>query len=779
MSLVGISAIIVCYLVPVLAFGAGKIPSYSGLKRKAYRHGDIDDVFTLWVEDGGTKTAYPHRSNALRWNWSVESDQKQLYLGNWERDSSQLIDTRPLERFSVDLLVTFAIVWGFLSEGYSGEVTREKLGVYRPEEHIDNPRGYGKNLADPRALDKRLRGPVQEIETQIDPRTGMKNYIRNERGDYMTSSAHIKKLTKECIRLAREYRKTNRRSYRSEAIRLLGSILHTLEDYMAHSNWLELTLIELSRHPSYQDTVLRDPLSRVFPHVGHSTLLRLPNGVKAYPIVTGTFGGTDFSHSLMGEVADSISEMSTKELRNEMKRHRRLQKETERAAKAKYKEGSMQRIQYLMQEFAAGVGCPLPETGVPGISRADAGMENNGLRMHKRQEPAGCTPLNFDGPLWRFYETFDARKFVIEAFGDYNVDPALELVDETEFDETTSQELNKRGWGDDTGEQLRKAEKKTKKHQEKSWKKQEKAERIFKHTQEAKAQAERELMEVLAQPEGKSLKKKAKAEKKYHHMQDENAKADQELMQATQNVIKFRTEVTNMLGEDRFRRFRHDPRVQNIQSNVVIWMIKSLAPLLAPLIQLVTNHLNHRSDRLISKDEDQQRCFKDPHCSDPTHSWLSKDHFRTLLNEPAGRVATEITAHTIEIVVNAWENQFVDVDLVAEEVLEPLFHPSLPYLRNGEFTPIQITMMNTVIAWLESYPLHEQLDILDRLTLQSVLEHRNERSNDLHDKLWVWEQHDVHGAEEVRKFVKGEGFSAGPFQSFWDQKHSRQTREQQ
>lgn len=66
---------------------------------------------------------------------------------------------------------------------------------------------------------------MQDIETEIDPRTGMKNYIRNEDGDYATSSAHIKRLSRECIRLARQYKITHLRSYRSEAIRLLGSLV--------------------------------------------------------------------------------------------------------------------------------------------------------------------------------------------------------------------------------------------------------------------------------------------------------------------------------------------------------------------------------------------------------------------------------------------------------------------------------------------------------------------------------------------------------------------------
>lgn len=51
-------------------------------------------------------------------------------------------------------------------------VTDERLGVYRPEEHIDNPKDYADNK-DARQYDPRLRGLVQPIELEIDPQTGM------------------------------------------------------------------------------------------------------------------------------------------------------------------------------------------------------------------------------------------------------------------------------------------------------------------------------------------------------------------------------------------------------------------------------------------------------------------------------------------------------------------------------------------------------------------------------------------------------------------------------
>lgn len=63
----------------------------------------------------------------------------------------------------------------------------------------------------------------------------------------------------------------------------------SVADYFAHSNYTELALHELGE----QD---------VFPHVGRDTKLRIPGArQEVYPVVTGTFGGVDFLHSVTGE----------------------------------------------------------------------------------------------------------------------------------------------------------------------------------------------------------------------------------------------------------------------------------------------------------------------------------------------------------------------------------------------------------------------------------------------------------------------------------------------
>lgn len=63
--------------------------------------------------------------------------------------------------------------------------------------------------------------------------------------------------------------------------------LHTLEDFSAHSNFCELTLISMGH-------------TEVFSHVGDYVRIQAPNGKQVAPLVTGTFGSSDFTHSLLG-----------------------------------------------------------------------------------------------------------------------------------------------------------------------------------------------------------------------------------------------------------------------------------------------------------------------------------------------------------------------------------------------------------------------------------------------------------------------------------------------
>ncbi|KAL8804420.1 MAG: hypothetical protein Q9200_005842 [Gallowayella weberi] len=226
---------------------------------------------------------------------------KRVYFGNWLRDYSQAVDVGTLKGIQSATIRILVWVLSFLSFGYATaefEVTEERLGVYRPEEHIDNPKDYADN-ADARQYDPRLRPPVQPIELQVDLNTGMKNYIANEHLGIATSAGYIKHSFARSVHFGRVYTNgaggsSGKEADLCEALRCLGQGLHCLEDFGAHTNYTELALREIGYH-------------NVFPHCGSATEINL-RGRRVYPLVTGTFGAVDFLHSVLGEATDHFAQ---------------------------------------------------------------------------------------------------------------------------------------------------------------------------------------------------------------------------------------------------------------------------------------------------------------------------------------------------------------------------------------------------------------------------------------------------------------------------------------
>lgn len=104
----------------------------------------------------------------------------------------------------------------------------------------------------------------------------------------------------KCIEIGRRARSSGRSEDLYEAYRLLGTFCHTLEDFTAHSNYCELALVKMGHH-------------QVFTHVGDNVKVNSPMGPVA-PLVTGSFGSSDFLHSLLGESTDHLSEASVTDL---------------------------------------------------------------------------------------------------------------------------------------------------------------------------------------------------------------------------------------------------------------------------------------------------------------------------------------------------------------------------------------------------------------------------------------------------------------------------------
>ncbi|HMI91293.1 MAG TPA: HET-C-related protein, partial [Polyangiales bacterium] len=156
--------------------------------------------------------------------------------------------------------------------------------------HIDNPKG----LPDGTPIDARLNpAPVPEQNT-VNPETWVMKYIDTDVGSRKCAVSYMSAQ----LRLAVEnYRnqESNREKHKekiSDAHRHFGAALHVLEDFYAHSNFIELTLRSRGH-------------TQVFPWAGRTVV----GQGTVTPLVTGMFGGYDTAASGMY----SISEFMQKE----------------------------------------------------------------------------------------------------------------------------------------------------------------------------------------------------------------------------------------------------------------------------------------------------------------------------------------------------------------------------------------------------------------------------------------------------------------------------------
>ncbi|KAJ7892896.1 heterokaryon incompatibility protein HET-C [Mycena olivaceomarginata] len=512
----------------VYAFGAGNIPSFAYMEGRAFRHGDIHALQGLQV--GGI-------------------DIKRVYFGNWLRDYSQAMDIATLKKVPVQTIINLCMVLGFLAHGYATaefEVTEERLGVYLPTEHIDNPKGYGAG-EDPRHYHPKLRGPVEvcataPIELEVDPRTGMKNYIANDTGHWDTSRALVRRTLEQCIHLGRKHRSQGQKQDEYEAYRLLGQALHTLEDFSAHSNFCEIALVSMGHQ-------------EVFLHVGDQCRIQAPNGKWVAPLVTGTFGGSDFTHSLLGEAGDHLPPYPT------------LNKELDKAHSTSRSGGGANPgsvLRDLLFSVPGGGGSEMARE-MEGIERIRAGPAQGGKR------PEDMTP------------------------------------------------------------------------QEAPW-----------------------------------------------------------------DSVAVETEKIPGLG----------PLIEKIMDSISGDVVQ---PFIKPLLKTATSQLSTVAAEAINN-QDQYEVFNDPRASDPTHSFLSKDHFNLILNEPAGHLARIVLIHTVTLVIKAWDDNSINVNQLAEDVLSCLFHPDF----HNKSSKVQREMMEYMHTWVNGLGARKH-SVIQRLSKNAVRNHENAR----------------------------------------------------
>lgn len=238
-----------------------------------------------------------------------EIEIRHVYLGNWLRDHSQFVDNFLILRF-----IDFLPLWDFLrinlfdqfravatrivellakAQFYDiineAKVDENTLGVYLPWEHIDNPKGY-----DPSDYSPPLRPPVNALEHDTNPVIMAKYYIGAydpNRGcgeqyahDRITATGYIRQELSKAYAYGRN----------SDGFLRLGNALHVLEDFYAHSNFVELALSELG----YDVVTWTHPSDASF----------------CSPLVTGTFGFVDTAASLLFKLGEHMTNVEKKGL---------------------------------------------------------------------------------------------------------------------------------------------------------------------------------------------------------------------------------------------------------------------------------------------------------------------------------------------------------------------------------------------------------------------------------------------------------------------------------
>jgi hypothetical protein len=217
---------------------------------------------------------------------------KHIYFGNWLRDYSQLLDPSIVRNpeaprnfpaaFSRQELTELVDIFAEVEFVKSSEqktifkVTPSILGVYRPVEHIDNPTNNTPDMPDPQTIDKDFQPRASTEYTSIDQRKSMKRYI-DFSATYMSS----------------EIDKALTAGPGPEGYRHFGAALHVLEDYFAHSNFVELSLRK----------------------VGHVHVLPWTSsalGKHNLPVVTGMFDSDDVIASTAGTIADILFKVDLK-----------------------------------------------------------------------------------------------------------------------------------------------------------------------------------------------------------------------------------------------------------------------------------------------------------------------------------------------------------------------------------------------------------------------------------------------------------------------------------
>lgn len=185
-----------------------------------------------------------------------------------------------------------------------GTLTKDILGIYRPEEHIDNPKDLSKEDAavyKETELEREIPGGSECISFYIgeDPRCfktssfGLKYYIRRD------PNVPIDNLRPSATDyFSNELKLAVIKGRNKDGFRHFGAALHVLEDYFSHTNFVELSLCKLGQKQNSPFPVLKNTYPWVEGKRG--------TDYTKIPIVTGKFLLDDTCASVIPKMANKL-----------------------------------------------------------------------------------------------------------------------------------------------------------------------------------------------------------------------------------------------------------------------------------------------------------------------------------------------------------------------------------------------------------------------------------------------------------------------------------------
>ncbi|CRK37756.1 hypothetical protein BN1708_007492 [Verticillium longisporum] len=385
----------------------------------------------------------------------------------------------------------------------------------------------------------------------------------------------LRDLLGNCIELGRKYGRNQREEDLFEALRLLGTGLHCLEDFFAHSNYIELALIEKGE---------RD----IFPHVGRDTGIRLQGARdEVFPLVTGTFGGVDFLHSVTGEVTDKLKQNELQELENTLQENK----------------------------------------------NNDTSMLRNLLDMIP------------DGIFGGKHQS--------------------DRVDEIQQNCSSSQMQN---------------------------------------------------MEVSPRDP------------------EEFTRYVQDIFKQIMPLLEFHDDIMQSISE-KFEKIPVLPKIlEQLEEQMTKFVYTNIAPFILPVIHQIQNEMKTGSQEIVESSEREQHIvFNDNRSSDPTHSMLSKDHFTNLLNEPAGRTASEMIGWVVPQIMSAIDDENIDVNQTLTRIIYGVFHhPAQRDQGNDGISEGRKVIFGSIENWWESLGRQGQDDYRRKLSRDGVKNNENHKPG-VHD----------------------------------------------